>query len=73
MLRFAFPIALCITVMTLTMPAQTSTKTSAAAANLVGNAGFEDSGKPPLPGWEELVIGAPAEFAVDTTEKHGGR
>ena len=38
------------------------------------NAGFEDVGKDNMPAqWEPFVIGAPAQFALDSGEKHSGK
>lgn len=42
--------------------------------DLLLNAGLEDAGENRLPRhWEPQSIGAPAQFAADTQEKHGGR
>jgi hypothetical protein len=45
-----------------------------AADNLVTNGAFEGAKGGELPpGWEELIVGAPATIATDSTEKHGGQ
>src|SRR5207253_3247943 len=48
---------------------------AAAPKNLLTNPGFE--GVDPKtnfpPAWETITIGAPADFAIDTTESHEGR
>jgi hypothetical protein len=49
-----------------------STTTAPAASNLVPNPGMEESETNFVRSWDGLSIGAPAEFAVDRDEKHGG-
>ena len=42
--------------------------------NLVANPGFEEAGEKELPAqWEPFVIGVPARFALDLSEKHSGQ
>lgn len=54
--------------------AQSAPATSPAVSNLVLNSGLEeaDAGGKVVQHWEPLVIGAPADFAVETAQKHGG-
>src|SRR5687768_2691096 len=56
----------------LAQPAATTTTTSPGPINLIRNGGFEEPGGKLAMHWEPLVIGAPADIALDTTEKHGG-
>jgi hypothetical protein len=50
----------------------TTTATSPGPINLIRNGGFEEPGGTLAMHWEPLVIGAPADIAADTAEKHGG-
>ncbi|HEV2294501.1 MAG TPA: carbohydrate binding domain-containing protein [Tepidisphaeraceae bacterium] len=61
----------CLLAALISSPAAGQT-TAAAPANLVPNPGLEDSGGKLVKHWEAMVIGAPAEFAIDASEKHGG-
>lgn len=46
--------------------------TQTSSPNLILNSGLEQPGGGLVVHWEPLVIGAPATFAIDTNEKHGG-
>src|SRR4051812_39953662 len=52
--------------------AAAQTTSSPAAQNLAKNPGLEELGGTLANFWEPLSIGAPAEFAIDAAQKHGG-
>jgi hypothetical protein len=76
MLRHAASVLLLSFVAISTTVAQNKTATTSAPAgptNLARNPDFELMAQDNIQSWEPLVVGAPAEMSVDTTEKHGGK